>query len=56
MTLREETLKMHKDNNGKLAVCSKVPMNKNTPFLFLKMTTWIAEQFAAVNKNPFQFN
>ena len=42
MTLREETLKMHKDNNGKLAVCSKVPMN-NRYDLSLAYTPGVAE-------------
>lgn len=42
MTLRDESLKMHLDNNGKLAVVSKVPI-KNSHDLAVAYTPGVAE-------------
>ena len=42
MTLREESLKMHLDNNGKIAVCTKVPI-KNAHDLAVAYTPGVAE-------------
>lgn len=50
MTLREETLKMHKDNNGKLAVMSKVPL-KTRHDLSLAYTPGVAEPCKDIHEN-----
>ena len=50
MTLRDEALKMHLDNNGKLAVVSKVPI-KNRHDLAVAYTPGVAEPCKEIKEN-----
>ena len=51
MSLREEALKLHVDNKGKLAVVSKVPV-RNSYDLSLAYSPGVAEPCLEIAKNP----
>ena len=51
MSLREEALKLHRDNRGKLEVTSKVPV-KDEKGLSLAYTPGVAEPCKEIHKNP----
>lgn len=51
MDLREEALKLHKDNQGKISILSKVPVNDSKD-LSLAYTPGVAEPCKEIHKNP----
>ncbi|MBE0069467.1 NAD(P)-dependent malic enzyme [Thermoanaerobacterium thermosaccharolyticum] len=51
MDLREEALKLHKDNHGKISILSKVPVNDSKD-LSLAYTPGVAEPCKEIHKNP----
>ncbi|HOS70666.1 MAG TPA: NAD-dependent malic enzyme, partial [Bacillota bacterium] len=51
MSLREDALKLHKDNRGKLQVVSKVPV-KDKESLSLAYTPGVAEPCKEIQKDP----
>ena len=50
MTIRDEAIKLHKDNNGKLAVASKVPVRTRHD-LSLAYTPGVAEPCKDIKEN-----
>ena len=51
MSVREDALKLHKDNKGKVEVISKVPVN-NKEDLSLAYTPGVAEPCKEIHKDP----
>ena len=54
MTLREEALKLHLDNNGKIAVTCKVPI-ANRHDLALAYTPGVAEPCKDIKEDKIEF-
>lgn len=51
MNIREEALKLHKENHGKISIASKVPV-RNAVDLALAYTPGVAEPCKEIAKNP----